>query len=67
MDAAVDQAPSIGGTFGALYMGSIVATVLYGFTTNQAFLYFKTYWDEDGVSTQLLVSFAMFWRWVVSH
>jgi hypothetical protein len=56
MAATATQLPSLGTTFGALYFGSILSTVLYGFTSNAAFLYFRTYGDEDATSTQLLVS-----------
>ena len=48
--------PSLGPTFGVLYIGATLATVLYGFTTNQAFLYYKKYGSEDGIPTRLLVS-----------
>ncbi|KAF8507784.1 hypothetical protein JB92DRAFT_2957596 [Gautieria morchelliformis] len=42
-------------TFGTLYIGSIFATILYGFTTDQAFRYFRRYWKSDGLSIQSLV------------
>ncbi|KAF8579795.1 hypothetical protein K439DRAFT_354522 [Ramaria rubella] len=52
---AVPIPPSIDATFGALYLGSILATVLYGFTTNQAYVYWHTYGGEDSTGTQMLV------------
>lgn len=45
----------IGPTFGALYLGCIVSTALYGFTSNQAFVYFMKYFNKDTMRTRLLV------------
>ncbi|KAF8580312.1 hypothetical protein K439DRAFT_1662836 [Ramaria rubella] len=47
--------PDLGTTFGALYVGAIVSTVLFGFTSNQAYVYFKKYNGEDALSTRALV------------
>ncbi|KAF8521945.1 hypothetical protein BU17DRAFT_64670 [Hysterangium stoloniferum] len=47
---------TIEATLGPLYIGSIFATVIYGFTTNQAYLYFKAYGYEDSWTTKLTVS-----------
>jgi len=52
--------PNIGPTFGALYSGSIVSTVLFGFTTNQAYIYYKQYFKTDGARTQILVGILWF-------
>ncbi|KAF8521631.1 hypothetical protein BU17DRAFT_64854 [Hysterangium stoloniferum] len=46
--------PNLGPTFGALYSGSIVSTILFGFTTNQAYIYYKKYFKTDAVYTQSL-------------
>ena len=45
---------NIGKTFGAVYIGCIVSTVLYGFTCNQTYVYFKNY-KKDTWKTKALV------------
>ncbi|KIJ48444.1 hypothetical protein M422DRAFT_66337 [Sphaerobolus stellatus SS14] len=46
---------SIEMTFGVLYIGAIISMTLYGFATNQAYLYYKIYSREDSVETKCTV------------
>ncbi|KIJ25809.1 hypothetical protein M422DRAFT_72031 [Sphaerobolus stellatus SS14] len=46
---------SIEMTFGVLYIGAIISMTLYGFATNQAYLYYKIYSREDSVETKSTV------------
>jgi len=43
-------------TLGALLLGNIVASILYGITSLQAFLYYKDS-QQDGLSFRLLIAF----------
>ncbi|EPQ54073.1 hypothetical protein GLOTRDRAFT_139474 [Gloeophyllum trabeum ATCC 11539] len=45
----------LGPTFGAAYVGSMAALILYGITTLQAYFYFLSY-PRDGGGTKLLVT-----------
>jgi len=42
-------------TFGALYLGGVSSTMLFGFTSNLVFDYFRKYYKKDAAYTQIMV------------
>ncbi|KAG1733079.1 uncharacterized protein EDB91DRAFT_655279 [Suillus paluster] len=55
------QQIDVGNTFGALFIGVIIASVLFGLSNVQAFLYFQTH-RGTGISFHILV---VIWLWTL--
>ncbi|KAG2150393.1 hypothetical protein DEU56DRAFT_779721, partial [Suillus clintonianus] len=53
--------PQLGNTFGALFIGVIIATMLFGLTNVQAFFYFQTN-KGTGITFNKL---AVLWLWIL--
>ncbi|KAK0442465.1 hypothetical protein EV421DRAFT_1904231 [Armillaria borealis] len=50
--------PSVGNTFGACYIGSVIATILYGISNLQVLIYYKRYPNDWWVYRYLV---ALLW------
>ncbi|KAG2358339.1 hypothetical protein BDR07DRAFT_1337858 [Suillus spraguei] len=55
------QQPDLGSTFGALFIGVIIAAVLFGLSNVQAFIYFQTHKDTGMTFYKL----AVIWLWIL--
>lgn len=51
----MDQIPPLDNTFGAVLVGVLVASVLYGVSCSQVFYYFNHYSKKDGPGTKAVV------------
>ncbi|EGO22087.1 hypothetical protein SERLADRAFT_409723 [Serpula lacrymans var. lacrymans S7.9] len=57
--------PSLNDSFGAFYIGLLLAAILYGFTNLQLALYLQTQWKQDPVVYRIMTNLKVVLLWLL--